>query len=150
MIMKTTKFLCLLLLCMCAISCKQEKLDDSLMTFSLTGECLVQVGAGEPMHTDIHADRLKITPLSQEHPAGVLHFRYDTWSVQIADNEDTEGVEFIIPDQVHEFAADNYSTSLSGEGILTEQTIVMSYQFSSTISEGIAECECHGERILEE
>lgn len=148
--MKTTKYLCLLLLCVGAISCKQEKLDDSLLTFRLSGECLVDGPWDEPIPSGLSTDKLKITPLASEQSTGVLHFQFDTWTVQIADNEDTEGVEFIIPDQVHEFAADNYSTSLSGEGILTEQTIVMSYQFSSTISEGIAECECHGERIGED
>ncbi len=42
-------FLCLLLLCMCAISCNREASDDSLLTFRLSGECLVDGPWDEPI-----------------------------------------------------------------------------------------------------
>lgn len=148
--MKTTKYLCLLLLCVGAISCKQEKLDDSLLTFRLSGECLVDGPWDEPIPSGLSTDKLKITPLASEQSTGVLHFQFDTWTVQIADNEETEGIEFVIPSQVHEFGADNYSTGLSGEGILTEESIEISYRFWDSRYEGSAQCECHGERILED
>ena len=59
--MKTTKYLCLLLLCVGAISCKQEKLDDSLLTFRLSGECLVDGPWDEPIPSGLSTDKLKIT-----------------------------------------------------------------------------------------